>query len=257
MLSASSSASMVAGIYAGAGIDSAESIQEVISRVLQHVDENGLGEALVAQICGPDGERAQTLGLAVSTKGDLTFVQRALHSWNNGTCVEGLDSTAEAGEVSIAIRTTASQIESRGTAKRSPAETQRQKRDTCSYIQVIPGDSCGALASRCGITGAQFESFNRIPSLCSTLQVDQFVCCSAGTLPDFSPQPNPDGNCATYTVQSGDWCDLIAQNHFIESADIETFNGGTWGWAGCQFLQTGQAICVSQGELSSQQPLEL
>jgi hypothetical protein len=71
---------------------------------------------------------------------------------------------------------------------------------TCRTIQAVFGDGCPSLATKCGISGADFTRFNPSSTLCSSLKVGQHVCCSAGTLPDFTPKPNGDGSCATYVV---------------------------------------------------------
>ncbi|KAL7782928.1 glycoside hydrolase family 18 protein [Trichoderma ceciliae] len=117
----------------------------------------------------------------------------------------------------------------------------------CSYILVQSGDSCARLATRCGITPANFTKYNPSSTICSTLQPKQPVCCSAGTLPNLAPQPSPNGTCATYTVKSGDYCDLIALNNYITTTKIESWNKQTWGWTGCSGLQLGMAICLSTG----------
>lgn len=117
----------------------------------------------------------------------------------------------------------------------------------CITIQVVSGDSCGSLAVRCGITAAQFTEYNPSPTLCSTLAVGEHVCCSSGSLPDYSPQPYANGTCYTYTVQSGDYCDEIAAEYSITVDLIDTYNNQTWGWLGCSDLQADQNICLSTG----------
>ncbi|TFA97437.1 hypothetical protein CCMA1212_010831 [Trichoderma ghanense] len=118
----------------------------------------------------------------------------------------------------------------------------------CSYILVKSGDSCASLASRCGISAANFTKYNPSSTLCSTLKVGEPVCCSSGSLPNLTPQKNPDGTCASYTVKSGDYCALIAQNNYITVDNIETYNAKTWGWNGCSNLQLGANICLSTGD---------
>ncbi|AEO66607.1 glycoside hydrolase family 18 protein [Thermothielavioides terrestris NRRL 8126] len=119
--------------------------------------------------------------------------------------------------------------------------------NTCSYILVQPGDGCASLASRCGISGADFTTYNPSPTLCSTLVPGQPVCCSAGSLPNLAPQPNPDGTCATHTVVAGDTCWDIANKNYITTDNIEQWNLQTWGWTGCDNLQLGP-ICISTGD---------
>lgn len=119
---------------------------------------------------------------------------------------------------------------------------------TCSYVLVISGDSCASLATACGITAAELSEYNPSSTLCSTLAVGQPICCSSGDLPVLSPQTNSDGTCYEYTVQSGDYCSLIAGEHYITTDDIETYNAETWGWMGCDDLQLGASICLSTGD---------
>ncbi|KAK4252203.1 class V chitinase [Corynascus novoguineensis] len=127
---------------------------------------------------------------------------------------------------------------------------------TCSYIFVEPGDSCGALASRCGISDADFTKYNPGSNFCSTLMPKQPVCCSEGDLPDLKPKPNADGTCASYTVQPGEYCALIAENHYISVADIESYNAQTWGWAGCNSLARYANICLSPGDPPMPSPVD-
>ncbi|KAJ7890736.1 class V chitinase-like protein, partial [Mycena leptocephala] len=114
----------------------------------------------------------------------------------------------------------------------------------CSTITVMSGDGCASLAARCGISAADFTSFNPSPTLCSTLVPGQKVCCSAGGLP--VPVENSDGSCANYTVVSGDSCNSIALSNSITVANLTTWNANTWGWEGCNPLQLGN-ICLSTG----------
>ncbi|KAK1990037.1 glycoside hydrolase [Colletotrichum falcatum] len=85
-------------------------------------------------------------------------------------------------------------------------------RDACSYIQVQSGDTCTTLASKCGIRGSQFTTYN--PTIdCgnpSALQPNQYVCCSAGDPGGWKPVPGDDGTCATHLIASGDTCSSLA-----------------------------------------------
>ncbi|KAL7929500.1 hypothetical protein V8C35DRAFT_315430 [Trichoderma chlorosporum] len=118
----------------------------------------------------------------------------------------------------------------------------------CTYILVQSGDSCASLATRCGITAADFTKYNPNSSLCPTPTIGQPVCCSSGALPNLTPQKNPDGTCASYAVKSGDDCALIAQNNYITVDNIEEYNSETLDWDGCSNLQLGVKICLSPGD---------
>jgi len=118
---------------------------------------------------------------------------------------------------------------------------------TCSTVAVVSGDSCFSLAGKCGISPADFTTYNPSSTLCSTLQPGQIVCCSAGILPDLTPKPNADGSCATYVVVPGDFCALIASRNGLTVDKLEIYNKNTWGWTGCANLQAGVKMCLSTG----------
>ncbi|KAF3482628.1 killer toxin alpha/beta [Arthroderma uncinatum] len=120
-------------------------------------------------------------------------------------------------------------------------------RGDCNAIQVVDTDNCAGLAARCGISGEDFLKFNPRPDLCVTIIPKQWICCSEGTIPDMRPKSQTDGTCATHTIATGDGCWAMADNFGITQDDIEKFNKKTWGWAGCNHLQPGQVICLSDG----------
>jgi GH18 family chitinase len=118
---------------------------------------------------------------------------------------------------------------------------------TCSTVQVASGDSCASLAAKCSINSTAFNEYNPSPTLCSTLTPGEHVCCSAGSLPDYAPQPSANGTCYTYHVASGDDCSSLAASYSITVDKIGSYNNQTWGWLGCSDLQEGQNICLSSG----------
>jgi GH18 family chitinase len=120
-------------------------------------------------------------------------------------------------------------------------------RAECRTVQVVSGDSCAALATRCGISGADFTKYNPGSTFCSTLRPGQHVCCSSGDLPDFRPQPNEDGSCYSYQVKANDNCADLAAAYSLTLDDIEEFNKKTWGWGGCKLLYLGTIMCLSKG----------
>ncbi|KAL4937116.1 hypothetical protein BDV06DRAFT_227257 [Aspergillus oleicola] len=130
------------------------------------------------------------------------------------------------------------------------------RRAECEAIQVEADDGCWALADRCGITQDKLGEYNPGDDFCTTLELDQWVCCSEGDLPDLSPQPGEDGSCFSYSVKEGDDCWAIGDEHYITEDDIYDYNGNTWGWAGCgEGLQEGQLICLSDGDPPMPAPL--
>lgn len=83
--------------------------------------------------------------------------------------------------------------------------------------------------------------------MCSSLVPGQIVCCSSGTLPDITPKPQEDGTCATHTVAPDESCSSVSATNSITVENIESWNGQTWQFLGCDNLQVGQVICVSSG----------
>lgn len=126
---------------------------------------------------------------------------------------------------------------------------------TCQTRKIESGDSCGALASKCGITAAQFTAFNKDPTLCSTLAPGGIVCCGNGTLPDIKPKPNSDGSCFVYQTKADDSCSKITASNGLTTAKLEEFNKNTWGWNGCNILWVGVNMCLSTGSAPMPAPV--
>lgn len=109
-------------------------------------------------------------------------------------------------------------------------------------------DSCASLAAECGITAAESYQYNPQVNLCSTLTPRQYICCSPGSLPNYASQLNSDGSCASYSIQKEENCSQLADTYEPLTVDeIDSYNGNTWGWLGCDHLQAEKTICLSSG----------
>lgn len=218
---------------------------------------------LAFELCQGGGIRDHSsldarLGIFADLQGNVSSVQDALRIWSTGGCLE-LDALASAGpdggdrsintEVSVLTSPFKTDDKTKARGVDLSVGSALGPRADCRAIQVVSGDSCSSLAVRCGISGNDFTKYNSYNSqLCSTLKVKQWVCCSAGTVPDMRPKPNTDGKCATYTIGKDDGCWAIADTFGITQANIEQYNKQTWGWTGCSSLMQGQVICLSTGE---------
>ncbi|CAG5181777.1 uncharacterized protein ALTATR162_LOCUS9829 [Alternaria atra] len=118
---------------------------------------------------------------------------------------------------------------------------------TCKTRPVVSGDTCASLASKCGISAAEFTQVNTKTNLCSSLAPGQQVCCSSGKMPDLKPKPDVSGNCAVYTTKKDDSCSVIAASRDLTVTELESFNKKTWGWNGCKRLFPDFKMCVSTG----------
>jgi chitinase len=251
----------IVGVYAGSQIDS-QGLGGIIQQFAEREASYQLAHtAAAAQLCGPESLSSQILGIFVDTTGDLDSVKAALGGWNNATCLgSGRGETETWPAVTIGVvsgETIPVGPEDGGTPGNSDSDSDSDsdndnnnnlvKRATCKYTQAVSGDGCFSVAQRCAITQAQLISYNNDANLCSNLKVGQYVCCSSGTLPDFTPQPNADGTCKSYSIKSGDYCAAIAQANTMTVAAIESRNKNTWGWAGCRYLLVSAVICLSTG----------
>lgn len=229
------SGTTVVGMYVGSEIEKL-SAADIIQKFIDDGNTtSGLPDRLAAQLCGKIS--SQIFGVFVDTTGNVSAVQEALRSWNEAKCLTGFD-----GE-QVWPNTAVEMI--------LPSENKRSldpRGNTCSYIQANAGDGCSSLAQRCHISQADLQKYNPGSDFCKTLKKGQYVCCSSGSLPDFSPKKNADGSCFSYTVKSGDVCAAIATAHSTTPDKIESYNKHTWGWQGCDHLMVGQAICLSDGD---------
>ncbi|KAF7561921.1 hypothetical protein G7046_g2225 [Stylonectria norvegica] len=237
------------GLYIGKGLQN-EGVGtfalKAVEDALQNLDANAT--SLAIQLCKPGYGGDHIFGLMATSNATFASVQNALQTWSNGTCLSFAESMNITGRAMFTTPLAASDTSTFGSSlglREWSAEL--STRDHCRTIQVGSGDSCGALAKRCKITGAAFTKYNPQKNFCAALKPQQHVCCSSGTLPDFTPKPNKDGSCATYSVKAGDSCSTIAASHSITSKALGSFNLKTWAWNGCSNIWTGSKICVSKG----------
>ncbi|KAM0203337.1 hypothetical protein ACHAQI_010398 [Fusarium lateritium] len=245
------SGSSIAGLYVGAEVQkssASSTLRQNKARLQKGVQ--------AFQVCDASDKRAETLGFfAADAVADLETVQAAARTWSNGKCVNIPQATQES--INLGILTT-NTVKARDVELRSRftgVDSMLAPRADCRAIQVNSGDSCASLAKRCKVTTANFNKYNTQKNFCSTLAVKQWVCCSAGTLPDKTPQPSKDGTCYIYKIKSGDGCYSLGQNFGITQKFIEDVNKNTWGFAGCNKLQLGQPICLSKGKNPMPMPI--
>ncbi|KUL82858.1 hypothetical protein ZTR_09196 [Talaromyces verruculosus] len=227
-----------AGIYIGKGLQNEGIADFALKNVQDNILSLNVHRGNVAMLCN----------------GTFTQVQNTIQAWSKGDC---LSSYASQNISSPSYFTTLSRNST--IAKNATLSTnltsiytarsfyRNWARGDCTTVQVESGDSCASLAAGCGISAVDFTEYSSASDLCSTLQPGQHVCCSSGTLPDFAPQPNADGSCATYTVVSGDSCSAIAATYSLTLDELNDYNKDTWGWGGCDDLLIGNIICLSSG----------
>lgn len=116
---------------------------------------------------------------------------------------------------------------------------------------VQSGDSCATMASKCGISGADFLNYNPAQAFYSKLTPGHKVCCSSGTL-QKRDMLSSRGECRTQTVQSGNICATMATKCGIHGADILCYNPAQ---GFCSKLTPGQQVYCSSGSLQQKRDL--
>ncbi|KAH2847088.1 hypothetical protein KXW08_003740 [Aspergillus fumigatus] len=243
----SQSKDVIVGVYIGSDIQRASAVD-----ILQNFGNSApsgpvKASQLAAQACENGNKTAQTLGVFADATGNLASVLNALQVWDKGQCLTGADNQQVWSNTPINVLNRHTTVRSDNTTIAARLKTKVLPRDTCTYVQAIANDGCWSLAQRCNITQAELQQYNSDPNFCNDIAVGQYVCCSPGSLPDFSPQPNPDGSCATYSIQTNDTCSAIAAANSMTVTQLESRNSDVWGWSGCQSLYIGQVICLSTG----------
>ncbi|KAF6829222.1 LysM domain-containing protein [Colletotrichum musicola] len=140
----------------------------------------------------------------------------------------------------------------------TPTPTQATIVDNCdAFYFVVAGDSCDSIASRHGITTAQFRTWNpSVGDVCAGLWANAYACVS---IIGHTPSPTTPGNGITtptptqativnncdafYYVVAGDNCETIASKHGITVAQFQAWNPSAG--ATCSGLWANAYACVS------------
>ncbi|KAL4879465.1 hypothetical protein BJY04DRAFT_220061 [Aspergillus karnatakaensis] len=251
----------VVGLYIGREVHK-PSAAKVVRTFIEAIHTSPPDQVAAAQKCGDDGgdyPNTWVMGIYADPHGDIASAQEAVRSWNDARCVSGFENEEvwKDTELNLLKAVQIPQVKALESGLQQSGSTEEQlqegpdlhRRAECRAIQAAKNDGCISLAQRCGISRTQLANYNKnVENFCDTLQADQWICCSAGDLPDFSPKPNPDGSCATYTISPAEICYDIAETYYLTPKKIEDLNKNTWGWAGCGDLQPGQRICLSTGD---------
>ncbi|KAL7945747.1 glycoside hydrolase family 18 protein [Trichoderma barbatum] len=236
----------VVAVYSGAAIEKTKTLPNVLRLFQEHLNATAsveLPRNMRLQLCEEGRNGDYILGVAVNTAGNISAVQEAVQTWNKATCINNAEENSTKLNGIRVFEATAPDFHSiRQVGPGNVSSVHRlargQTANSCRTATVATGDSCGSLAKKCSISGADI----------SNLRPGQMICCSKGNLPDITPEPHPDGSCATYTIKSGDDCSRIAASNGLKTDQLEKFNDKTtWGWSGCKNLAVGTNICLSKG----------
>ncbi|EEP81862.1 conserved hypothetical protein [Uncinocarpus reesii 1704] len=245
----------VVGLYAGAMLKQQGVMASLLNQFIDEAEHGKLitADTVVVELCGSKDRGSDfAFGIAVSTSANIGLVQDAVKEWSSGRCAKTPGDNTSRRWKNVTFKTPPAADAPDSLSKFQAGIAGRSHilvpRGDCRTISVDSGDSCASLASKCGVSGSDFTKYNPGSKFCSTLAVGQRVCCSAGDLPDIRPKPKPDGHCADYTTQAGDFCAKIAASNGLTVDDLEEFNKDTWAWNGCKKLQSQFRMCLSKGK---------
>lgn len=253
------------GVYLGPfKYNESRAADTLMPKFVDNIKRDGVGNRTALQICSQGSSSDQVLGIAADAKGDFAAIQSIMKSWDEAQCITGDEASDWDGIETWSVQDDG--LSGRDIVERSIYFDKHDSslapnhrlgiRADCRTLKVLSGDTCTSLASKCGVEAAAFTRYNsNSTTLCSSLQVGQAVCCSAGTLPDIKPKPQTDGTCAVHTVESNEYCQSIAASYGLSLQDLDDFNKETWGWLGCDNLQVNTRICVSTGNAPMPAPV--
>ncbi|KAF2686135.1 glycoside hydrolase family 18 protein [Lentithecium fluviatile CBS 122367] len=241
------------GVYSGSRVDLVQTSESMLDELIAELKNSSSSLSWKAlEACGGYCTTTHIFGIVADPRGDFSAVQDIVKSWNEGELFGLSAAVGKSLSPSLWTYGSGNGTSGNGTALESRSWKGRlDARAECRSIRVEDRDTCTTLASRCGIGTAAFRNFNKNRNNfnCNKLQPGQPVCCSSGTLPDISPDPSPDGTCATHEVKENQGCQVIAVTYGITEDDLFDFNKKTWGWDGCKDgnPKIGLRLCVSKG----------
>jgi hypothetical protein len=231
------------GLYIRQGLLNQGLSQSALKLFQDNIDNITVSSpSLAMQLCEENCDSTHIFGIMTTSNGTFALIQDAIKSWSNATCLSFEGSTRLPGLATFttplinANRTIVATKSSTTPMATTAVATKLRARADCRTVQVDFGNGCAELAVKCGISAADFTKYNSGSDFCSKLKPKQHVCCSQGTLPDFSPKPNADGSCHAYEVKDNDNCDDLAAEWSLTRQNLEDFNKKTWGWNGCAVL---------------------
>jgi chitinase len=145
--------SVALGLFAGSGVRGIPA--PVLQQFITKIKSTGFSKSAVVQLCAEDGRSSKySFGIAASGNRDISFVQDVIATWASGECITSYDNAEPWQDITLSVPS----LLSNGTAGNSTAgfgnstagtiqlksrnSNLFHRRDFCSTIQVVSGDTC-------------------------------------------------------------------------------------------------------------------
>lgn len=231
-----SSDGVICAAWYGAKFDNVGMANVFTQNALNYIKSNGIANTRYFEYNDASGDPTLSLGLVCDTTNNENAVQTAVKRWSQG----------DPSDIGQGTLTWSSQPLCVLGAPHT-GNYQATEIGTCLYERVASGQTPEQTCSN--LPAYDVEEFNPNANY-SDLSVNQPLCCSAGVMPNFMPQPHSDGSCYNYTVQSGDSCASIMAEYWpLTEDDLMEYNKNTFNWLGCTngHPWVGDNICLSEG----------
>ena len=134
-------------VYVGSGFAYQDVVSTVLKQLVTQIQDDGtVGEEVVVQICD-DRTARYSLGIFLNTKSDISSVQVAMQSFQNGTCLSTFETKPWQNVTFLAPSpsnvTNSDAANSTNLASRSKHPRKKlSARSDCTTVQVVSGDTC-------------------------------------------------------------------------------------------------------------------
>jgi chitinase len=135
--------SVAVGIFAGSGVQGIPA--SVLQQFTAQVMSSGISESALVQLCAANNRSSKySFGIIANAQNDIGFVQDAVATWASGKCITTYDSAEAWQNITLSIPGLLSQSNSTysNSTLASRSASRLGKRDDCSTIQVVSGDTC-------------------------------------------------------------------------------------------------------------------
>jgi len=129
----------------------------VFQQFIAQVKSSGLSESALVQLCAANNRSSKySFGIIANAENNISFVQDAVATWASGECITTYDSAEAWQNITLTIPSLLDQANSTFSNRTSSNSTLAnrsanglRRRDSCTTIQVVSGDTCKYSQNNC------------------------------------------------------------------------------------------------------------